>query len=93
MLDPLSILVGIPVLGPIVAWQLKEAHEARRDHDQQLKEQRAVHVTSVEKLQDAYQSLASKIQDQFASVVAENTSATRGLEKAVDSLVRLHEKK
>lgn len=92
VLDPLSILVGVPVLGPIVAWLLKDSRDQRVLHDKQLADQRGAHVAQVDRLQAAYQELAGKVQDNFSRVVAENTAATKGLEKAVDGLVRLHER-
>lgn len=99
MVDPLSVLIGVPFLGPVVAWTLWDLRMARKEHaeqiagtirihHEQLAEQRQAWVSQVDRLQVAYQELASRVQDNFSRVVSDNTAATRGLEKAVDTLVR-----
>lgn len=34
--DPLSVLVGVPVLGPVVAFLLWEIRDMRREHSQRM---------------------------------------------------------
>lgn len=81
-LDPLSLLLGVPVLGPIVAYLLWDARSTREGH-----------AAAMEHQQKAYQDLANKAMANMTTVVTENTGAVRGLEKAVDTLVRQGEQR
>ncbi len=86
-LDPLSVLVGVPVLGPVVAWLFKELRDSRIAYDQQLGKQRDAHVSQVDRHVSAYQDLAGKVQDHFSAVVTANTSTLKALEKSIDGIV------
>lgn len=85
------MLIGIPVLGPIVAWLLYDQRMARIGYQQQLEHQRTLHMAAMDKASAVYQDLALKVTQNFSGLVAENTAATRGLEKAIDTLVRRDE--
>lgn len=86
-IDPLSVLIGVPILGPIVAWYLKDSRDGRREYHAHLAELRVAHAAQLERMHDAYQELAGKVQDNFSRVIAENTAATKALEKSIDGIV------